>query len=434
MPRKKLTDAFVKSAKPIKRKLTEYADEKERGLSLRVTPTGVKSWTYRYRLKSGEQRRMSLGKVDDVSLAEARNAIIDYRSQVGKGADPASLALLERQEAKEVRNRETVKDIGEWYFKACQIGTHRPSASPRPKRQGSIELQRRYFDKHVVPAFGRQKLRNLKRGIIQSFVDDIAANYSASAARHSRNVLNSIFNFAVWQEVADKNHAAQVTAPGHGTRERVLSDDELRAIWTALSGDEKLGPGISPGVALSIKLALVTLQRRSEITGMQLDELDLERKLWIIPGERTKNHRTHVVPLSDMAAALIGEAIALRLADSHYVFPSPRNSQKPINPHAMTRAFGRMRDAVGLEDMRPHDLRRTAATNLTSERIGIPRFTVSMVLNHAGDTGNAAAVTSVYDQNEYLPEKRRALDAWATRLQQIVEGVETSENVVPLHP
>ncbi len=71
-------------------------------------------------------------------------------------------------------------------------------------------------------------------------------------------------------------------------------------------------------------------------------------------------------------------------------------------------------------DIRPHDLRRTGATNLTGEELGFSRFIVSQVLNHSSDTGNGAAVTSVYDRNEYLPEKRRALDAWALQLLQIV--------------
>ncbi len=431
MPRKKLTDAFVKSAKPIKRKLTEYADAKERGLSLRVTPAGIKSWTYRYRLKSGVQRRMSLGKVDAVSLAEARQSVIDYRSQVGKSADPASLAMLQRQDSKEARSQETVKDIGDWYFEACKSGRHKRSTKPRPKRPSTIKLQRYYFDKHIVPAFGRHKLSALTRSVIQRFVDEIAESHSPSTARQCRIVLLALFNFAIWQDITDKNHAAQVSAPGHEARERILKDNEVRAIWMALSEQEKIGPGISLGVGQSIKLALVTLQRRSEITGMRLDELDLDRKLWIIPGERTKNHRAHVVPLSDLAVELIGEAIAFRFVDSPYVFPSPRNSQAPINPHAMTRAFGRMRDALGLDDMRPHDLRRTAATNLTDEGLKINRFIVSQILNHSSDTGNAAKVTGIYDRNDYLTEKRYALDAWANRLSEIIEGKPASL-VIPL--
>ena len=91
-----------------------------------------------------------------------------------------------------------------------------------------------------------------------------------------------------------------------------------------------------------------------------------------------------------------------------------------------------MKKALNMGNIRPHDLRRTGATNLTSERLGFPRFIVSKILNHTGDAGNAAAVTSVYDRNEYLPEKRRALDAWAKRLLEIVEDREPADNVLSL--
>ncbi|MDH3740710.1 MAG: Arm DNA-binding domain-containing protein [Hyphomicrobiales bacterium] len=109
MPRLKLTDAFVKSAKPISNKLTEYADTKETGLSLRVTPNGVKSWTYRYRLKSDEQRRMSLGKQRDVSLAKARVLVVNHRAIVANDSDPALEAMKARQDAKDQRDGKVSK-------------------------------------------------------------------------------------------------------------------------------------------------------------------------------------------------------------------------------------------------------------------------------------------------------------------------------------
>ena len=85
-----------------------------------------------------------------------------------------------------------------------------------------------------------------------------------------------------------------------------------------------------------------------------------------------------------------------------------------------------------MPDATPHDFRRTGSTNITGERIGIPRFIVSRVLNQMSDTGGAAAVTGVYDRNEYLPEKRRALDAWAALLTAIVAGEERRPNGVPV--
>jgi integrase len=133
-----------------------------------------------------------------------------------------------------------------------------------------------------------------------------------------------------------------------------------------------------------------------------------------------------------LALELIDLALSVRAKENDFVFPSPRFDDKPIDPQALTRAFIRMKLALEMGDIRPHDLRRTGATNLTGEALGIPRFIVLQVLNHAGDTGNSAAVTSVYDRNEYLPEKRRALDAWALRLLEIVGDEQRADNVVPI--
>lgn len=436
MPKRKLTDAFVKTAKPIKckltgkDKLTEYADTKEPGLCLRVSPAGAKSWTYRYRLQSGQQRRVTLGKVLDMGLAAARAMVVERRASVASGGDPANDAKLARLEAVEQRNRETVKDVGEWYFRECRKGRHRPNLK-NPKRASTIDNEYAYFDKFIVPAFGTQKLASLTRSLIQGFVDDLADNQSNGAARQSRIILHGIFAFAQRHEVTDTNPVQFVTVVGYKPRERVLTDSELRTIWETLTPPVDIaGACISASVAYSVLLAMVTLQRRGEVTGISLAEIDKDRRLWTIPSTRTKNHRTHVVPLSDLALELIDKALSVRSVESSYVFPSPRDANQPIKPAAMTRAFGRMKKALDLGDIRPHDLRRTGATNLTGEQLGFPRFTVSKVLNYASDTGGAAAVTGVYDQNEYLPEKRRALDAWALRLLEIVEGKAASDNVI----
>jgi integrase len=164
---------------------------------------------------------------------------------------------------------------------------------------------------------------------------------------------------------------------------------------------------------------MVTLQRGGEICGFHRSELDWTAKKWTISGERTKNHLTHVVPLSNSALAIIDRAFTL--SDSYFAFPSrKRGVEKAITRHAFSRASKRLTSALGIEDATPHDLRRTGSTHITSERIGMPRFIVSRVLNQISDTGGAATVTGIYDRNEYLREKRRALDAWAEELAGIV--------------
>lgn len=442
MPAKSLTDAFVKSAEPIDGKLTEFSDMKERGLCLRVTSSGAKSWTYRYRLLSGKQKRISLGKADDVSLSAARRVVVKHRVNIAEGGDPALEAILLRNEAKEANNRETIQEIGEWYYQECEAGRHTPNARG-PKRPSTLRVERPYFDKMIVngikelkiAGLGKLKLATLQRSTIEEFLNKLNDKKSPSASRHCRVILHSLFEFAIWKEITDRNPCRGVVKRKVKARERVLSDEELKIIWdTLLPPNELEGLTVSPPVAYGILLAMVTLQRRSEVSGIHLSEISFEQKIWTIPGTRTKNHRTHVVPLSELAIDLIEKAVQQRTWDSGFLFPSPlakEDADKPIDGQALTRAFIRMRELLELEDMRPHDLRRTGATNLTSEQLGYSRFIVSKILNHTSDTGGASVTTSVYDRNEYLSDKRRALDAWANRLTDIVNDAQTKDNIIP---
>jgi integrase len=181
-------------------------------------------------------------------------------------------------------------------------------------------------------------------------------------------------------------------------------------------------------------MAAVTLQRGGEIVGMRWAEINRAARTWLIPAERMKGGKAHLVPLSDMAMELLDEAAVVAPDGSEFVFASPRQEEgNHIDRGAFTRAMNRLVEALKIERATPHDLRRTGATNLTSERVGIPRFVVSQVIAHSGDTGGAAAVTGRhYDMNDYLPEKRRALDAWAALLDQIVAGKQRPDNVIPM--
>jgi integrase len=259
-----------------------------------------------------------------------------------------------------------------------------------------------------------------------------------STGRQIRAVFQRLFTFARWLELidADPSHFVQVDPPS--ARDRVLTDAELRALWTVLHDPDALAKlKVMPGRAIAIALCAVTLQRRGEVAGIDLSELDLIARTWTIPASRAKNGRAHVVPLSTEALALIDEARSIRLlargeAQGDPLFPTAQGAAKAINAGNLTRVFVAAAREAGIANARLHDLRRTGATTMTSERIGVQRFIVSRVLNHAGDTGDAAAVTAVYDRNAYLPEKRRALEAWAALLTEIVAGQTRAANVVAI--
>jgi integrase len=430
MPTVFLKAEFVERAKPSSR-LIEIRDAKSPGLALRITPSGSKSWTLRYRLASGRQRRISLGRYPAVSLAKARDRALATLTAVAEDRDPAEEKRHERASAQRAR-LDTLGVLADRYFTDAVKGRHRHGG--RSKRPSTLALERYYWTKHVKPAFGGRAIRTITRAEIQTFVNGFSA---PSTARQCRVVFQRLFAFALWLELVDTDPTRFVHVDHFKARDRVLTDEELRAIWEAFDAPDTIpGISVSSAVSIAVRLSALTLQRRAEIAGIDIREIDFGASTWTIPADRTKNHRVHVVPLSASALGLMEQALNGRPKDAKGPLfpsprqPSPRHLSRSISPNAITHAFLRVCSALGLLNASPHDLRRTGATALTSERIGIQRFIVSRVLNHASDTGDAAAVTAVYDRHAYLPEKRRALDAWAALLAEIVAGKTRPTNVV----
>jgi len=432
MSAKNPTAAFVAQAKPINGRTTEYRDIKTPGLAPRVTPKGSRSWTLRYRTNGRIQRRYTIGPYPAVSLVSAREKALTVLAEVATGIDPA----LEKRRSVVDPRMVTVANLAERYFIDAAKGRHRPKG--KPKRAGTLRADRYYYDRLVGPVFGKLPLTEPRRADIQAFINRIADDEAPGTASQCRNVLRQLYTYAVFQELVSANPCTFVDGPSFATRERVLTDDELRTIWTACEAPALVtGLHMTRAMGIAIQLALVTLQRRAEVACLHTQEIDFDKSLWTIPGSRTKNKRTHIVPLSDLALGLIREAVALCPHETDqpydgYLFPSPRKPGLPVEPHALTRAFGRLTEATGVENARLHDLRRTGATHLTGEGLSVSRFLVSQVLNHISDTGGSSAVTAIYDRNAYLAQKRNALNAWAAHLASIVSGEKAQSNVVRL--
>ncbi len=405
------TIAHVEGAKPNPARQIDYPDARVRGLALRVTPAGGKSWTLRYRTQEGRQRRMSLGGFPAVGLSEARDKARAKLGEVASGRDPAEEKQVVRMSARAGRLN-TITGLIESYLGDAEQGRHRPNA--RPKRPGTMALDRYYFERHIKPRLGTIAVEELTRSKVQEFLDDVGRN-APSTARHCRAVLRQAYNYAIRRERAKSNPAQLADLPAPKQRDRVMTDAELRAIWDAAD----VLALRQPSTGLAIKFAMLTLQRGGEVTGIHSNEIDWNSRTWTLPADRTKNHRLHIVPLSDGAMAVLSEAFGDDREGQ--AFPSRRGAKgASIRRDSISKALRRLTKKLGVENATPHDFRRTGGTNITGERIGMPRFIVSRVLNQISDSGGAAAVTAVYDRNDYLADKRRALDAWAARLKEIV--------------
>ncbi|MGV0909582.1 tyrosine-type recombinase/integrase [Martelella sp. FOR1707] len=428
----KLTDNLVRNAVAEAGKRTEIRDDIEPGLILRITETGVKSWSVRYRNQAGEQRRKSLGKYPAIGLARAREEARRAKGAISSGADLVALEQANRAEQRRQRLN-TISGLAEAYFEAATEGTHRGGSKSKPKRASTIREEQRIFTKLVEPTFGKIPVSKLTRVEIRDFVSK-QTKLSNSNGRHVRNVIRQLLSFAVSMGMIDSNPAMGISAPSSVPRERVMTDDELKLFWKACVSPESFDKLTLPRhMGIALRFAAATLQRRGEVMGARWSEFDLESRVWSIPAGRMKGKRAHAVPLNDMAMQVLAAA-RHEIGGVEYVFESSRSEKPaPVDSHLLSKAMKRIVTALEMEPATPHDLRRTGATMMTSERIGVARFVVSMVLAHSSDTGGAAAVTGIhYDRNDYLPQKRHALDAWGALLEEIVTGKQRPDNVTKM--
>jgi integrase len=170
---------------------------------------------------------------------------------------------------------------------------------------------------------------------------------------------------------------------------------------------------MSAGIRLCLQLMLVTAQRRGEVASATWADIDLSSGWWTIPEATAKNKLPHRVPLSPLAKSLLMKARE-EGRDSNFVFPNP-SGNGPIRADAISKAVRRNEAKFGIDHFAPHDLRRTAASQMASA--GTPRLTIGKILNHV-----ESGVTATYDRHSYDQEKRKALNAWGRKLESMTSG------------
>ena len=449
MAKANLTDKAVRAAKAPAGERLEIWDSGCKGLCLRASDQG-KAFYFRYRAPSGKQPRVKLGDfTDEFGLAEARIKSNRLRVAVADGGDPAKEAREAKAKAK-VEAADTFNDLADQFLKASETGKWKPRR--KHKRDSTISGERGVLDRHIRKDLGQLAPSQIDRRRIRTLLEKMHdAGIGAQTVR-AHAVLRQIFAYAVAEEKAGvvNNPVVGLQCPATiEARSRVLTDDELKALWAALNDPSDLrqppdndgNPGdkvtVGRPARIALQLVLLLLQRRGEVAGMRLDELDLDRGLWLITGDRMKSGRPHLVPLPPLAVTLIREALELakfgREDEPPTVFPARGNPAKSIRADSLTHALTELYGALEIEGAILHDLRRTGSTALTSESLGISHFVRSQVLSHTTDSGGGAVVSSAhYDQNSYLPEKRRALEAWEGLLLEIAAGQARPSNVRPM--
>ncbi|HEX4962618.1 MAG TPA: tyrosine-type recombinase/integrase [Thermoanaerobaculia bacterium] len=400
-----LTDRRIRSLKAEGKKRVEAMDSLVTGLGVRVLPTGHKSWFLRYGPREG-RRRIVLGRYPTLTLEDARNKARGLVSGVNiSDRDP----MAERKTARTARRK-----AGGASFEAL-AAYYLEEHAKRNKRLRAWKEDERKLRVEVLPVWGSRPAAEIRRTDVRELLERIARERGGVCANRTRALVSRVFSFGMEKERVESN-------PVHGlkrlyaekSRERVLSEDEILALWP-------LFDRLQPAVAAAWRLIVLTAQRPGEVLSMRWCDLERDSRgwWWNLPAELTKTNRAHRVPLSPQALAII-EALRPLTESTGWVLASRADGKRLT---WLSHSAARLREWSGLEHFTPHDLRRTAATWLG--RSGVRPDTIDQLLNHA-----AGRISRTYNRAGYDAEKRQAVILLGDLVEGALAGEERS-NVRP---
>jgi integrase len=400
--RKTLTEKSVASTTPPKSGRLEVFDTVVPGLCCRITEHGGRSFSLMYRF-AGKLRRDTLGAYPRLRLTAAREKARRALEQVGQGKDPRA-ELAEQAAAQKRREANTVGAIAEQFVELY--------ASER--RRTDLE---RILDPEVVTSWGDRPISNITRA---DALDALATVKRRPPVRANRVLaaMKLFFGWAVEHDYLQGSPVAAIRKPTRETkRDRILSEDEIRAFWRAC---DRLGWPHGP----LYQLLLLTAPRRDELGKLRWSEVNADKALVEIPAGRFKGNRAHVIPLSRAATEIIDTLPKIATPTGKLEFVFTRSGRAAIADYSQQKV---KLDALMLEELRKavgspeaelpgwtlHDLRRSARTEMS--RIGVNPDIAERVLGHA-----IPGVRGIYDRFEYHAEKEAALTRWAAHLQTIL--------------
>jgi integrase len=359
-----LTDRFCATAKARDGDVqTDYFDTQVSGLALRVSQTGHRSWTFHYTLD--KRRRLTFGNYPALSLAGARTRADEARAAVAAGHDPHLTAT------------ETLRDI-------CELYLAREGDKLR-----TVKWRKGVLDRHVYPTLGQRPIAEIRRSEIVRLLDRIEEQSGSTMATQTLAIVRKIMN---WHATRSDDYSSPIvrgmarTQRSEQARERTLSDDELRKVWSApcgLFGDY-------------VRFLLLTAARRNEASGMTWEEVDGGD--WTLPGRRNKTGVDLVRPLSRAAQAILEKL--------------PRAGGFVWSTDGGITAIGgfskykhRFDAASATQGWTIHDLRRTARSLMS--RAGVSSDHAERCLGHI-----IGGVRGTYDRHKYHREKAPCHSRW----------------------
>lgn len=401
----KLNDIAIKKAKPevAPRKLSDGY-----GLYVLIHPNGGKYWQLAYRF-AGKQKTLALGVYPDVSLADARARRDQARKLIANGTDPGALKQAEKRQAK-IEAANTFETVArEWAENRANDWT-----------PGHKALTLRTLEQDAFPLLGHRPIAEITPAELLAAMRAIEKRGALEIASRVLQRSSAVFRYAIATDRCKSNPATELRGAlkspkrGHYT---TIEKGGFPQLLRDIDGYQG-----SPITTYALQLMALTFTRTSELIEAEWREIDLDKAEWLIPVERMKMRRPHLIPLSAQAVAVFREVAKLS-GDRRYVFPNRNDPTQPASKAIILRALGRM-GYTG--KMTGHGFRSAASTMLNEykSKWGIHRDVIELQLAHVEKNASRAA----YNFAEYLDERRTMMQQWADYLDTLKNGAQ----VIPL--
>ena len=392
-----LTDTQIRHAKA---KEKEYTLSHGQGLGIRVRTNGTKEWIFRYiRPFTDTRTAIKLGSYPNLSIAEAQVIRTDYLNQLTNYIDPLDTRTAKNREERDSKANTLELVAAKWFaVKKTKI------------TEDFAKDVRRSLDSHIFPKLGSRPISQIDASMVIEAINPVAARGNLETVKRLCQRLNEIMTFAVNTGVIHHNPLAGIResfAKPVKKHNPTLEPDELPLLMSALNY-----ASIHLTTRVMIEWQLHTMVRPMESAGTRWEEINLDENTWIIPKERMKRKRDHIVPLSPQAIALL-DVMKPISGHTEYVFPSQRNPLRHANEQTPNVALKRM----GFKDkLTAHGMRALASTTLNEE--GFDYDIVEMALAHLDKNETRRS----YNHAKYLTRRRIMMDWWSKRIQEAATG------------
>ena len=372
------------------------------GMYLEIMPNGSKYWRLKYRVKvdgKPKEKRLAIGVYPEISLKEAREKRDEARRLIKDGRDP-SLEKRKQRNMVDLDRSCTFESIArDWY----------ENRKDRWRPRYAVEVITR-LENDIFPKIGEYPIKEIEPPLLLSVIRSIEERGAYELAKRQLQKCGEVFRYAIAEGKAVRDPSRDIGDALKPVKKEHFASLEIHELPAFLKAIERNEARLYENTRNALKLIMLTFVRTSELINARWEEIDMERKEWVIPAERMKMGKAHIVPLSRQAIEILENQSEIA-GKSELVFPSSVKPRKSISNNTILGAIKRL----GFQGKHTGHGFRALAMSAIKQELGYRHEVVDRQLAHVPKN----KIDKAYDRAQFLEERRKMMQEWAGYIDQI---------------